>query len=155
MKVKTYALKILKTKQLKHSKMSNVNYTSLKMQNYLSRSDLTQEEKKTIFKYRVRMEQYGENYRVGAPFIKCPLCHTHLDNQEMSFQCPIIRQEVDIKGNYSDIYNETIQSETIQTIVKITRFRKTTLEDQPTLPTLVGPCATPCDVLLGTSHCYK
>ena len=155
MKVKTYALKILKTKQLKHSKMSNVNYTSLKMQNYLSRSDLTQEEKKTIFKYRVRMERYGENYRGGAPSIKCPLCHTHLDNQEMSFQCPIVRQEVDIKGNYSDIYNETIQSETIQTIVKITRFRKTTLEDQPTLPTLVGPCATPCDVLLGTSHCYK
>ena len=155
MKVKTYALKILKTKQLKHSKMSNVNYTSLKMQNYLSRSDLTQEEKKTIFKYRVRMERYGENYRGGAPSIKCPLCHTHLDNQEMSFQCPIIRQEVDIKGNYSDIYNETIQSETIQTIVKITRFRKTTLEDQPILPTQVGPCATPCDVLLGTSHCYK
>ena len=123
------------------------------MQNYFSRSDLTHEDKKTIFRYRVRMERYGENYRGGASSITCPLCYTHLDNQELSFQCPIIGQNVEIKGNYSDIYNETIQIETIQTLVNITRYRRKTLDNQPIMPTEVGPCATPSDVLLETSHC--
>ena len=138
---------------MKHSKMSNVNYHSLKMQNYFSRSDISIQDKKTIFKYRIRMEPFGENFRGGAAAILCPLCHTHLDNQEMSFQCPIIKKEIDIKGNLNDIYKENIKIETIETIIKISRYRTKKLENQQTLPTQVGPCVTPCDVLLETSRC--
>ena len=61
-KVKIYALKALQAKQMKHSKMANISYNSLNMQNYFSRTDLTQQEKKTIFKYRIRMERFGENW---------------------------------------------------------------------------------------------
>ena len=152
-KVKIYALKVLKLKQQKHSKMKNIHYKSLCMQNYLTRQDLTQEDKKTIFKYRVRMERFGENYRGGAESISCPLCHTHLDNQEMSYQCPEIKKEIEIKGNFSDIYNEIIQNETIETIVRISRYRTKVLENPTKLPTEVGPCDTPCDVLLETTQC--
>ena len=118
---------------------------------YLTRQDITQEDKKTIFKYRVRMERFGENYRGGAESISCPLCHTHLDNQEMSYQCPEIKKEIDIKGNFSDIYNENIQNETIETIVRISRYRTKVLVTKS--PTEVGPCVPPCDVLLETTQC--
>ena len=152
-KVKIYALKALQAKQMKHSKMANISYNSLNMQNYFSRTDLTQQEKKTIFKYRIRMERFGENYRGGAASILCPLCHSHLDNQEMSFHCPIIKNEIKIKGNLSDIYKENINNETIETVLKISRYRTKTLDNQPILPAQAGPCATPCDVLLETTRC--
>ena len=84
-KVKTYALKVLKSKQQKHKKMANVYYDSLSMQSYFSLDNLKIEEKKTIFRYRVRMENFGENYRGGLSLIKCPLCKLHPDNQEMAF----------------------------------------------------------------------
>ena len=89
----------------------------------------------------------------GAESISCPLCHTHLDNQEMSYQCPEIKKEIEIKGNFSDIYNEIIQNETIETIVRISRYRTKVLENPTKLPTEVGPCVTPCDVLLETTQC--
>ena len=150
-KVKTHALKLLKLKQQKHSKMSNITYETLKMQNYFSRPDVQEQDKKIIFRYRVRMERFGENYRGGAESTQCPLCSTHLDNQEMSFDCPILNQEIDIKGNMSDIYEDDIKSESIQTILNISRYRTNILENKPLLPTEVGPRATPCDVLIETN----
>ena len=85
---------------------------------------------RTIFRYRVRMENFGENYRGGAVSITCPLCNLHIDSQEMSFKCPIIRDMIDIKGDISDIYEEDIDKQTIQTILKITNYRKKSLEKQ-------------------------
>ena len=76
------------------------------------------------------MERYGENFRGGASSITCPLCKTHLDNQAMSFQCPIIKNEIDIKGKMNDVYKEDIPKDSIQTILDITRFRKRKLEKQ-------------------------
>ena len=99
------------------------------------------------------MEQFGENYRGGAEYISCPLCHSHLDSQEMSYQCPEIKKKIDINGKYSDIFNENIQSETVETLIKISKYRRKVLDNQAKLPTEVGPCATPCDVLLETTQC--
>ena len=104
--------------------MANVRYDNLKMQSYLSSSELKLEEKRTIFKYRTRMAQFGENYRGGARTVPCPLCNTHPDSQEISFKCPIIRKEVEIKGNYNDIFEEDIESNTIQTVLEIENYRK-------------------------------
>ena len=39
------------------------------------------------------MEKFGENVRGGATFIICPLCNTHLDNQDISFTCPVTRKD--------------------------------------------------------------
>ena len=76
------------------------------------------------------MAKFGENFRGGARSIPCPLCNTHLDKQEMSFDCPSIRKEIDVKGNISDIYEEEIDTDTIQTILKIANFRKLKLENE-------------------------
>ena len=44
------------------------------------------------------MEHLGENFRgTGGPAI-CPLCKLHLDNQEQSLQCKVVKSEITIKG---------------------------------------------------------
>ena len=127
-KVKSYALRILRIKQQNHSKMANLHYNTLEIQSYLTNEKLKQEDKRTIFQYRVRMANFGENYRGGALSTTCPLCYLHLDSQEMSYQCPIIRNMIDVKGNIRDIYEEDIENETIQTILRIANYRKKSLE---------------------------
>ena len=119
-----YAFESLRKKQNAHSKMEKLSYGSLKMQQYLSNQEIKTSEKRTIFKYRTRMERFGENFRGSQGPIPCPLCQNHLDNQEQSYQCAEIRKGVDVKGNLSDIYKDEIKPETIQTAVKIAEFRK-------------------------------
>ena len=81
------------------------------MQSYFTSSVLKQEDKRTIFRYRVRMERFGENFRGGAPSILCLLCSSHQDNQEMSFHCPTIKNGIYIKGIISEIYKKDISND--------------------------------------------
>ena len=126
MKAKVYALKILLEKKSQHSKMDNVSYRDLKMQNYLLDENLTSEEMKTVFKYRTRMEDYGENFRGGKTQVICPLCSLHLDNQELSFQCQVIKDKLNVTGDVQNIYKENINVETVKAICKISGYRKQT-----------------------------
>ena len=128
-RAKDFALRMLRTKQEKHSKMDNLDYKELKMQNYMQSEVLKTKQKKLIFKGRVKMLEFGENYRGGRPQVTCPLCSLHLDNQEMSYQCPVVKSEVDITGNIEDIYKEVIKPETAETLEKILEFRKLRKED--------------------------
>ena len=122
-----YAFNSLRRKQNTHSKMENLTYRSLKMQQYLSSQEIKTSEKRTIFKYRTRMERFGENFRGTQGPILCPLCQNHLDNQEQSYQCTEIIKGVEVKGSLSDIYKNEIKPETIETAVKIAEFRKQNL----------------------------
>ena len=74
------------------------------------------------------MEKFCENFRGGNGPATCPLCKLHLDNQEMSFQCPVIKSEITISGDIKDVYKEDIKMETVRTITKISELRKTKLE---------------------------
>ena len=126
-KAKEYALKILQIKQNSHKKMKDLKYESIKIQKYFTRSDLSIEQKKLLFKFRTRMSDFGENYRAGREKVICPLCESHVDNQELSFICPDIKNKVVISGKISDIYMEDIKLETVEVIQKITQIRN--LED--------------------------
>ena len=70
------------------------------------------------------MERFGENFRGGAEKVTCPLCNLHLDNQEMSMQCPEVKKVMKIEGNMEDIYKETIKKEIVETITKIRREKE-------------------------------
>ena len=121
-----YALSRLISVKNTHSKLSNLSYNSLIMQNYLTGEDLPST-KKILFKMRTRMARFGENYRgTSGPNI-CPLCQTHPDNQQTSFQCKEIRKKIEIKGKLEDIYTENINEDTIKTVVKIMEIRKSKL----------------------------
>ena len=128
-KAKEFAIQNLKTKKETHSKLRNLAYDELKMQNYLTCEETNICQKKLLFKYRTRMETFGENFRGGNGPVPCPLCHLHLDNEEMSFQCQAIKSVMEIKGNIQDIYQQNIRKETVETITKISKYRKQILEN--------------------------
>ena len=55
--------------KLKHSKMDNLWYSDLKMQPYLESNKFTTQEVKTIFKFRTRMANFGQNFKNGQQVV--------------------------------------------------------------------------------------
>ena len=127
-KAEEYALKTLLKKQSKHSKMKNISYSKLKIQSYFSLPGIQQEEMRKTFQFRVRMAPFGENFK-GKGSVSCPLCETHLDDQALCFQCPILLKKVEIKCSMEDIYIDEIKIETAQTVVKVLKTRHKLIMD--------------------------
>ena len=96
---------------------------------YFLSEDISINQKRSVFKYRVRMERFSENFRGGQSQVICPLCKLHLDNQEMGFQCPEIKKEIEINGSTDEIYRGEIKMETIRTMTKILEIRKSRIEN--------------------------
>ena len=82
------------------------------------------EENKTVFKYQTRMENYGKNYRGGKSQVFCPLCSLHLDNQEQSFQCQVIKDNLNLTGDVQNLYKENTDVITVKALCKISDYRK-------------------------------
>ena len=79
---------------------------------------------RNIFRFRVRMARYGENYRGYEDHVMCPLCNKHFDSQQLSFQCEFFKDKLDIKCDMSDLYRDDITLETAQTIDKMMKLRE-------------------------------
>ena len=57
--------------------------------------------------------------------VNCPLCGMHLDSQVMGFSnCPVIKANIIIRGQYEDIYKQTIPCELVKTLENIDKFRE-------------------------------
>ena len=63
------------------SKMKNLTYSDLKMQDYLLLNTINISQAKALFKFRLRMAPFGENFRGGQKTNLCPLCDGHPDGQ--------------------------------------------------------------------------
>ena len=66
-KAKEYALRKLLNNKSKHSKMNELWYTDMETQEYFKNTELNLEDIRITFRYRTRMENFGENFRGGAP----------------------------------------------------------------------------------------
>ena len=124
-RAREFAKMWLTEKKASHSKMDGVHYSELKMQSYL-KSSCTLEQKRTIFRWRTRIERFGENYRGGGGPIICPLCETHLDNQPMSLHCPVIKEEIE-NSNIDDLLKSNVSQKTADTITEINKIRENKL----------------------------
>ena len=100
------------------------------MQSYLERKDLSIEEKKTLFRWRVRMERFGENFRGPRDSVMCPLCGDHRDSEMLSFSCAAVKREISVECNYGDIFSPIIESKTIRTMTKIMNLRNKILNNE-------------------------
>ena len=123
-KAKEQTLKILTEKQSKHSKMSKLHYSEIKIQDYFHLPKVKINQKRTIFKWRTHMENFAENYRGREGPSLCPLCETHLDNQETSVRCPEVKKELNINANIKDVFEEDISLKTIETISEVIKLRE-------------------------------
>ena len=113
-----------------HSKLDNLFYRELKLQNYFYDEEVTCSQAQVIFSFRTRMSNFSENYPGREGTKGCPLCQNHLDLQKLSFQCSVVKDSVEIRGSYSNIFSENIQLETVQTIEQITKFRTEYLQER-------------------------
>ena len=123
-KIKEYAFFNYLEKKASHSKLDDLWYSDLQLQEYLKLSDLSAFEAKKVFSYRTRSAQYSANYPDGAGGLKpCPLCFLHLDCQPLAFQCPVIKENIQIKVKYSDIFESDVDLAVAKTLTKIDKLR--------------------------------
>ena len=128
-KAQEYALMELRKEQEKHSKMANLIYTELKAQDYLTSENTRAEYVINIFKFRVRMAPFGENFRGGEDHIMCPLCQNHWDSQTMSFQCSYFKGKVAIECDMKEILSDKVTVETGKTLTNMLRIREDKLKE--------------------------
>ena len=90
--------RLIKIKDTKNgSKMIELKYQRLECQEYLGNLDVILG--KSVFKFRTRKAKFQGNVKESGNVDFCPLCGTHRDLQELSFQCPEILKKVEITGD--------------------------------------------------------
>ena len=129
-KSKEYAWKKFMRLKIGHSKLDDLWYAELKLQDYLNCNKFTTEEARTLFSFRTRMAKFEENYKNGRSNILCPLCQLHFDTQALAFQCPKVRAEINVKRNYDEIFKSDISKELAKTLTEILKFRTRFLEER-------------------------
>ena len=123
-KAKEYCFFKLMTMKIKHTKMDNLFYSELRMQPYLKSNLFTAEQAKMIYSFRTRMSNFKENYRGSQGHSPCPLCLVHLDSQAAAFQCPKLKQEINVKGNLDKIFSDEIPLDLVITLTNILEYRQ-------------------------------
>ena len=131
-KSKEFTLKLLLEKQKKHSKMGELFYADLLLQDYFKIEGISTKQVQTIFKWRVRMAPLGENFRGNESFKLCPLCLSHLDNQTLIFQCESLKKRMKIECELKDLYSNNISLKTAIIITQIEKLREQILKENST-----------------------
>ena len=54
----------------------------------------------------------------------CPVCCVHLDTQEHSVQCSLVRENIQVEGRYQHIFDENIPVDIVKTLLRISKFRE-------------------------------
>ena len=103
-KVKATEFALGELNHAKGSKMEKTFHGKLVMQSYLKLPNMTPDDGKMVFAFRTRMANFSENFRGQSDPKQCPLCQTHLDNQQMAFNCPQIKPKLNPEGKYDGIY---------------------------------------------------
>ena len=104
---------LIKIKE-KHSKLNDISYTKLEMQNYIkSNNSFTDDEKCSLFQFRVRQIDVKCNYKNKYYNHQCELCTSNSqDDQYHLFQCEyLINNCKNLENNttieYEDIFDDT------------------------------------------------
>ena len=127
MKTNDYALDFLLKIKERHSKMENLHYIELKLQNYLKDDRIHVKEAINLFKFRTKMAKFKDNFQKSYTGIACPLCLVQPDSQAHCVQCPVVKEKVIVKGIYSDIFSEDIPADISKTLLQISELREATL----------------------------
>ena len=123
-KTKEYALNHLLEMKSEHTKMDDLMYSELKMQKYLKSEEIPVNEAQNLFRHRVRVAQFKENFGEKYMNKTCPLCSLHLDTQVHAMQCEIVKSQITIEGKYSDIFKQKIPTNISRTLLKISKLRE-------------------------------
>ena len=84
-------------------------------------------EARNLYRYRARVAKYKENFKNSYESIACPLCLVQPDTQVHCVQCPEVKNKLNVEGDYSDIFTESIPTDISRTLLKITNLRENLL----------------------------
>ena len=131
MKIRNIAfIAVMKEKKGK-SKMKDLSYSELKMQEYLVSNELTRTEKQLLFKIRTRMINTPDN--MGQNTL-CKLCHISRDDMSHVLTCFVVKlasqdlnesESVKISDAYGDVRKQKKLAEVYQ---KMWRTREKILQ---------------------------
>jgi hypothetical protein len=107
--------------------MENLEYTELKLQNYLTDDEISVEEAKNLYRFRTRVAKFKENFKNGYVANACPLCLVQPDTQAHSLQCHVLKTKLDIKKGLTVIYSVKISLRISKTLLEISKFRENLL----------------------------
>ena len=124
LKMKEYSLDQLNKLKGNHSKMEELFYPELRLQNYLKDVEISVPVAKNLFRWRTRTAKFKLNYKGSYLSFACPSCLVQPDSQAHSVQCPVVKQNVEVKGEYKDIFTEDIPADIANTLLKISTLRK-------------------------------
>ena len=122
--MKEYSLDYLTSIKERHTKMDNLIYPTLSSQNYLKDKDISVQAAKNLFKWRTRAAMFKMNYGDMYANTACPFCLVVPDSQSHSLECNVVKQKINIQGDYSDIFGEDIPSDISNTLLKISKLRE-------------------------------
>ena len=128
-KAREIAFESLVEMKVKHSKINNLEYKELKLQEYFQLPGIRIEQVREIFKFRTRMLPFGENFRGAKEIVICPLCRSHADSQALCLQCPAMMKELSSSVKLDGIYGDEVTIETAETIEEIMKIRKRIIEN--------------------------
>ena len=128
-KAREIALERLLEMKVKHSKMNNLEYSELKLQEYFKLPGIRIEQVREVFKFRTRMLPFGENFKGAKESVICPLCGLHIDSQAWCLQCPAMMNELLSSVNLDGIFSDEVTIETAETIEDIMKIRQRIMEN--------------------------
>ena len=131
-KAKEYAFFKLMSQKSMHSKMNNLSYSELQLQSYFTLPELSIAEMRRIFLFRVRMNQFADNFRGVLSISRlCPMCNLHNDNQNLLAKCKSITEQFkgSIQSELNDIYSERIVISSAKKLIEVLRFREKTMQE--------------------------
>ena len=85
------ALEELLSEKSKLSKVSELTYTKLEMQQYLLDENLSTRQKQLLFRWRTKMTKVGWNY--GKKDMLCPICSDAEDTQDHLLECSALSSD--------------------------------------------------------------
>ena len=108
--VKTAAVAYLLEEIKGKSKMEQLNYNSLQLQDYLKSTEMSKSRKLLAFKLRCRMTEMSNNY---GQKIKCRICDRGSDDQPHLSQCVILKlrcpELLSTQVEYSDLFKSEVR----------------------------------------------
>ena len=120
-KAREFELRSLVTIKKTQSKMKNLKYDKLKLQEYLQTMDT--DLATHVLRFRLRMASFSENFKGQGPQKFCPLCGIHPDSQAMSFQCGNVKATLKIEEKYENIFKNDISLRMAKLLKSIVKLR--------------------------------
>ena len=116
-KVKEAAFKHLKERQQTHSKVKDIAYEKLEIQEYMKSPTFSNEEVNLLHKLRSRSTDCKENFKQKYIHsnLLCDLCKNENENQQHIMKCKVILSEFKYntlsieKIEYTDIFSKNIR----------------------------------------------